>query len=453
MKTQGMNSETDRRPSCLRLHRLVPRLITEVRCIAGKYRYSGRKLRTETILHYLRSQLPMVAIALICGSSAAQDVVATGANSFAAVHLEPHAGQTLFEIGDPVLVDLVFSGHSPDYVVKTESSPYLQPVDQVDVAPDGGWVRTRGIARGLPLNLNALATLDGDAIRVPVLLNRTVTFLTPGHYEVTVTTERLRIAETVMKSMALDKCEMCRRTNAVGIDLVERDPQEEAATATALIRTIEDAKESSLESPLSAEQRTQMQHEIAEMQVGADLSDEDRARDQALLEKWNETVRRQTAAMEERRTARREAALRLACLDGDDAVRAKVRFIVTAGVSGDPDSVDWMMVDGLTSSRNKQLQLELIEQAWRDPRNVPNFQLQTALHHARELTRGQMVTDQPQAWARAREERQARLKADHGDIDAVVATLPRRSEENRAATVDYLKRVGANQVSGLNASR
>jgi hypothetical protein len=408
-------------------------------------------------LHVLGSQLKVVAIALICvcASCAAQTPVSTPAvgDALAAVRLEPHAGQTHFKLGDPIIMDLVFTGGSSKYVVKTDTSPYLPPTDQVDVAPDSGWVRTRSSVRGLPLNLNALATPDEDPIRVPVLINRTITFLRPGHYEVTLTTERLRIADTLMKANLSEACDVCRKTNAVGIDLLERDASEEAELAASLARTIEETKESPLASPLTPEQKAQMQHEIEEMQVGADLSDEDRERDHALLEKWNDTVRRQTAEMERRRADRREAALRLACLTGDDAVRAKVHFIVTAGI-GDPDSVDWIMLDGLSSSRNKQLQLELLDEAWRDPQNVPTYQLQTALRHARDLTRGQIVTDQPQLWVSTPEERQARLKDHQGEINALVASLPQRSAENRARTIAYLKALGApNQFNVLKASR
>jgi hypothetical protein len=412
-------------------------------------------------LHELRSQLKVVAVAisLICGSSLAQLSLAqsqsspTPGDSFAAVRLEPHVGQTHFKLGDPIILDLVFTGASPSYVVKTDNSPYLPPTDKVDILPDTGWTRTRNSVRGLPLNLNALATLDGEPIRIPVLVNRIVTFLNPGHYEVTLTTERLRISETLMKAGSTDKCDVCRKTNSVGIDIAERDPAQEPELVASLTRTIDETKETPLENPLTAEQQAQMQHEISEMQVGADLSDEDRERDHALLEKWNETIRGQAAAIEQRREARRDAALRLACLDGDDAVRAKIRFIATSGL-GDPDSVDWLMLNGLSSSSNRQLQLDLLEQAWRNPQNVPTYQLQTALRQARQLAHGQIVTDEPRAWTSTPEERQARLKELQNEIDALVASLPQRTEENRARTIAYLKGLGVpNQFNTLKASR
>jgi hypothetical protein len=383
---------------------------------------------------------------LVCGACAAQskDGSGTSGGDYAAVYLEPHAGQTQFKIGDPVVMDLVFAGKAAQYVVKTESGPYLPPVDEVDVAPAGGWVRTRAIARGLPLNLNALVPLKGDAIRVPMLVNRTVTFTTPGHYAVTVTTDRLRLKDTLLKETALDKCDVCRKTTAVSIDVVARDAGEEAALIKELTRAIEEgAKGDALETAPTDEEKAQRDHEIAEIQIGASLSDEDMARDTALLWKWKESVRAQTVATEQRREARREAALRLACLEGDEAVRAKVRLIAAGG---EADTVTRMMVEGLASSQNKQLQLDLLEQAWRDPATVPTFELERALREARELQQGKMVTDEAWDWAA--------LKADRGEIDALVATLPMRSEANRAETVAFLKRLGvAAELGGMKASR
>jgi hypothetical protein len=386
----------------------------------------------------------VVALAVVCATGEAPSLAQAGSGSdYAAVHLEPHAGKTQFKLGDPVIVDLVFSGRSPHFVVKTESGPYVPPIDEVDVASEGGWVRTHGTVRGLGLDLSALKTLTGDAIRVPVLVNRTVTFLRPGHYEISVTTERLRIKETVLKATPPYKCDVCRRTNSVGIDELDRSAADEAAQVAELARTIESAKTDELESAPTAEEKEQFDHEIGEILLGADFSDEDRAKDAALHWKWTEEVRRQAAAMDQRRAKRRDAAVQLACLEGDEAVRAKVWIIAASASGGDADSVDRIMVDGLASSRNKELQLELLEQAWRDPKNVPTFLLQMAMRQSRELRHGAMVVDEA-----------AVAQTDREDMDAVVASLPMRSVENRAETLAFLKRlVVATEGGGLKASR
>ena len=403
----------------------------------------------------------MLAIALLCASATAQTAPSTSyATVAAAVYLEPHAGQTHFKIGDPILLDLVFAGATAKYVVKTDSSPYLPPADQIEIAPADGWLRTRAISRSRPLNLSAIATLDGDPVRTPVLVNRTITFTKPGHYEITVTTDRLRFAETILKAPPTDEhCATCRTTNAVGIDIAERDPGEESALVASLTPQIESAQAAAPTAALTTpeqqeEERQQREREIAEFQLGAGLSDEDKVRDAALVWKWKEAVRKQAAELESLREMRRDAAIRLACLSGDDAVRAKVHFLATGRSDGDADSLGWIMVNGLTSSGNKQLQFDLLQQAWRDPQNIPTYQLQTALRQARELTHSQTVTDEAVVWAGTPEDHAARTKEYQADLNELIATLPQRSAENRAQTIDFLKSLGVpKQFNGLKASR
>lgn len=411
----------------------------------------------EQPLHALRSQLAVASVALMCAFANAQNTLATDAS--ANVHLEPHDGQTHFKLGDPIIVDLVFTGPTKKYIVKADTSPYLPPADQIEIAPPDGWLRTRSTSRGLPVNLSAIASLNADAVRVPVLVNRTITFEHPGHYQIAITTDRLRLAETILKPPAPDQqqCLTCRTTNAIGIEIADRDPAEEATLVASLTQQIESAKETSPASVLTPseqqEAQDQMDHELSEFMLGADRSDEDKTRDAFLIWKWNEAVRKQAAAIDTRRTTRRDAAIQLACLASDDAIRAKVHLIATTTTGGDPDSIDWIIVNGLTSSHNQQLQLDLLQQAWRAPQNVPNYQLHTALQQARELALTQTVTAEPQPWStpEVRNAQSRELQADLGDL---LATLPQRSEENRAQTIDFLKSLGVpTQLSALKASR
>ena len=145
------------------------------------------------------------------------------------------------------------------------------------------------------------------------------------------------------------------------------------------------------------------------------------------------------AESQKREDARREAAVRLAYLPGDDAVRAKIRLLAEEGETGEANPIGPIMVDGLPSSRNKQLQLSLLEAAWRDPHQVPFAGLQTALREARELAHQQMVVDESVLWAGTAEQRQAALKEYQAEIDEIVATLPQRTESNRAETIEFLK--------------
>lgn len=114
--------------------------------------------------------------------------VETDKNSDTTVRLEAHNAQTHFKIGDPIILDLVFSSRSPGYVVSTDTTSYQPVSDLVELAPEDGWVRSHASFRGQSQNGNALENLDKSPIRVPVLLNRTITFHEPGQYEVTLTT-------------------------------------------------------------------------------------------------------------------------------------------------------------------------------------------------------------------------------------------------------------------------
>jgi hypothetical protein len=387
-------------------------------------------------------QLACLALGISCGLCLSQTPNGAGsAGAEAAVHLEPHAGRTTFRIGEPVILDLVFASGSPGYVVETDDNPYLPVSDQVDVAPDGGWVRTHSTFRGQAINFNAISTLAGDPIRVPVWLNRTITFLKPGHYQVTVTTERLGKAENMMVATSPESCEACRVTNAVGIDLSQPDDAEESAVVLSLARKLEDTAKPG-GNRFSPEQKEVFDHLQTELRRSTGSTDADHKRQEALLQRLGAIVVSQQSAAKKRSDARREAAVQLACLDGDEAVRAKVHFIAAESQedAGDPDiGIARILVDGLASSRNKQMQLTLFEEAWRDPKLLPTDVLQTALRQARELTQKDWVTDDSVMWAGTPEQRQATLQEYQREVNQIIATLPLRSETNRAETIKFLK--------------
>jgi len=300
----------------------------------------------------------------------------------ATVRLEPHEGQTAFKIGDPVIVDLVFTSRSPGAVVKTDNNPVRPLSDGIDVSPDGGWVRTHDTLRGQSTDGNSLASLSSDPIRVPVLLNRTITFLKPGHYEVTVTTERLRNSSDILRTTPLEDCEPCRKTNSVGIDISEMDSSEESALVASLSRELDNTSEPVKIKPTPEAQALLAQ---AEEQLTQHPSDQDPEKLKALTQKLGKLATEQIASIQKRADDRHATAVRLACLEGDDALRAKVHFIATEEDHADPNiSIAWILIDGLASSRNKQLQLDLLEDAWRNPHLLPTYPLQSA----REITPG-----------------------------------------------------------------
>lgn len=371
----------------------------------------------------------------------------------AMVRLAVHDAQTQFKIGDPVVLDLVFTSAATGYVVNTDTNPYLPAPDVIKVSPDGGWVRSHSGRRGQGINGNALVSVDDGPVRVPVLLNRVITFHAPGHYEVTLTTERLHAANALFDRTSVDDCKLCITTNAVGIDLSVRESAEESTLVASLVRELEEPRRTRLQDAATPEERADLLRQIKAMHAVVDSPSSTDQEKAASLRKVAELEEAEGKLLKQQERARREAAERLAYLPGDDAMRAKVQFIVADREAGDADLVGDIMVDGLPSSQNKQLQLSLLQKAWLDPGHVPTEILHTALRQARELTHREWATDD--IWAGTPAERQAELLEYQDEINELITTLPMRTEAIRTATIDFLKSRGVpnqfNQRPAINA--
>lgn len=395
------------------------------------------------------TRLTLFVIGLTLSTAAAQNSQPTVTDeSFGPVwvRLEAHKGQTRFQIGDVVVVDLVFTSHSPGYAVDTATRPYLPPADLPEITPNAGWIRSHTVLTGQSM-IDQPATLGSEPIRVPILLNRSITFQQPGHYEVSVSSERVRNAQNFARLTSLDSCNPCATTNDVGIDIEPRNKSDEAALVASLLRELEETK--GIEPVgLSQEQTDNFRRRAETLQMRPDMTE---AEQKAILQKLNEVVQEELATVEKRRAQRREAAIRLAYLPGDEALRAKVHFIAISDEEvGEGEPIGPIMLDGLPSSNNKQLQLELIEGAWRDPNHLPTDVLQDALREARELANGQTVTEYSSLWAGTSEQQRAAARKEYQDeLNELIATLPLRSEANRAKTIEYMKRLAfPNQFNG-----
>jgi hypothetical protein len=140
-----------------------------------------------------------------------------------------------------------------------------------------------------------------------------------------------------------------------------------------------------------------------------------------------------------------DAALQLAFLGGEEALRSKVRWLLDPG-NDQTGNVEGEMLQGLASSRNLQLQLDLLETAWRDVRRVPENNLLEAMQQTRAFLRkqtlpGWTMTVAPPTDEASKLAEQERLRY----ISEIVATLPQRTGENRRDTVYYLM-----EFNGLN---
>jgi hypothetical protein len=140
---------------------------------------------------------------------------------------------------------------------------------------------------------------------------------------------------------------------------------------------------------------------------------------------------------------RQDAAVRLAFLSGDDAIREKVRWLL------DPrndlgEDVQQQMLDGLASSGNLKLQLDLLEAAWRDPRQVPEPAVLDAMQQTRAFMRKQTLDGWTMSVA-AKTDAASKLadQERQRDISEMVDTLPQRTGENRRDTAYLLMEFNA----------
>lgn len=391
------------------------------------------------------SRLALVVLALAWATGNAQSSASSKSDDSkpdVTVRLEAHDGQTRFKIGERVLVDLVFTSLTNAYTVETDDNPYLSVRDLINIVPDGGWFRSHVALLGQPLNGNASVKLTGNPVRVPILLNRAISFQKPGHYEVTIMTQRLFPTEWSSAKPSSNECDRCRTTNPLGIEIDEFDASEEPSLVVSLTRTLKETTPHGVPEVLTAEEKEAFDRQMEDAKSEAGSAEERNRKTDAMMQKMGEIGQKQQSLMQKRELARREAAERLACLPGDDALRAKVRFIAAATDNGDPDPVAFILVNGLPSSHNLELQLTLLKQAWHDPQHAPTLILQSALRQARELVRIGSVTDDQLVYAGTSEERKAAQEAYQSDLKEIVSTLPLRTVENRDRTIDFLKKAG-----------
>jgi len=391
-------------------------------------------------------RVALVALALARASGEVQIFASPQSDTGTAnvtVRLEPHDGQTHFKIGDRMLVDLVFTSPPGGYTVETDDNPSQSVRDLINVVPDGGWFRSHTTLFGQGLNGNASVEVTSHPVRVPILLNRAITFRKPGHYEVMVKTERLFPSHwTTQNRSSTEECERCWNTNPLGIDIAEFDQAEEPGLVASLTREIDEAKPIAIPDVLTPEEKERIHHQLEAVQSESGSPEENQKKAEAMMQKVAEIMQKKEALMQSRELTRRVAAERLAYLAGDDAMRAKIRFISEATDQGDPDPVGFIMVNGLPSSRNLELQQLLLEKAWHDPLRAPTSILQSAMRQARELVRRGRVTDDQLQWAGTDEDRKIAQQAYQKDLNDIVASLPLRTGENRQRTIEYLTRAG-----------
>ena len=306
------------------------------------------------------------------------------------VRLTAKDGQTHFQLGDLITLELVFS--NPGYVpipVSQKLTPIqrarqaLHPLpgqhtinrtdygdlaDRITITPADGWFQWQGKS-GHDYSDEGLLT--DHEVRVPLALNQGYIFRKPGHYELSVTTYRLDGKPVT--------------TNVISLDLTARPAHEERALVRRLNKAI---------------------------------------------------AKNETTSSTCRCTDGNEAAEQLAALPGNDAVRAKVRWLL----ADDTDGVQDTMADGMAASRNYDLQLQLLQAALRDPRRTPDFAVLKAVESTRIFQSGKMLDGWRMTQGRAPTDATSQSLAEErrADIQAIVDSLPKRSGRNLTDTAYFL---------------
>jgi hypothetical protein len=212
-----------------------------------------------------------------------------------------------------------------------------------------------------------VTSLGSADLRVPIVLNQGFVFREPGHYEIRVKTKRLRSGGDRLVT-----------TNAVGIDLVPMHADVELEQVKSLMSVIGSA--------------------------------------------WTDTRGYSKA--------RRDAVERLAALQGDVALIAKVRLILAEDLE-----MRRVTREALASTRNLPLQLSLLEDAWKDPTISPVYDMPAALQETRALMRGQTLP----GWVMVGSAPDPLTAEEHqADMEVLLRSLPLRTGQNRADAAYYL---------------
>ena len=379
------------------------------------------------------------AMGLPCRPGLAQQSrpIAPADNSGATVRLEPQEKQTHFELGDPIALDLVFTAKSSGYAVFLDANRFNAAEDLVNVTPTDGWFRSQGEQSG-----GSPEDLGPGPVRIPVLLNRSVVFQRPGRYEITITTRRLAPSRTGAPVGCCRPVDWSETTNAVGIDILARDEHEEGV----LVAQLSSLLEKKPETELSDEWKKQHEPLLGELDSLLKNPPADPQRMMKVAETLRVAEDAEFARIEKDKEARHETAVRLSYLQGDDAVRAKVRWILADKEDGSDDT-GLVMVSGLAHSRNFQLQEQLLQAAWDDIGRVPTGLLQSALQQSKALLRGKTFELYYSHGVPGRLLPHPEVVEEYGrELGEIIATLPQRTGPNRLLTVYYLGKASG----GLN---
>ncbi len=398
---------------------------------------------------FIRSYISLIAIFAMglpyCPGQALQSVRISPADSSGVeVRLEPHEKQIDFQLGDPIQLDLVLTAKFPGYAVSMDSNRFNAPQELVNVTPADGWFRSQGPQYG-----GSPEDLGQSPVRIPVMLNRSIVFQKAGHYEMSITTSRVAPSRTgVPPGTQCCAPRWSETTNAVAVDILPRGDQEESVLVARLSSLMDLGKPDTFLSDEWKKQHAPLMREMDDLEKDMKKSPLalDRQKVEKVMREFHAAEAEDEALIAKQTESRRQTAVQLSYLQGDDAVRQKVRRLLADKEDG-TDDTGLVMLDGLAHSRNLQLQMQLLHDAWIDTRRVPTGVLQSALQQTKAFLQNETFDLYYSHGVPVRTLPHTQVVKEYNrELSEIVATLPLRTGSNREQTAYYL----ATSAHGLN---
>jgi hypothetical protein len=292
------------------------------------------------------------------------------------VRLAAPDGNTDFMMGEPIVLQLIFSSDRPGYEV--DMTRMFGPSVTVNVTRSDSAFRWHEIDTS---DVITMTPVTSSGISERVWVNGSIIFKRPGSYSVSVTTE-------VAHNGAWQKV----TSTAVTINLRPMSDTEEAKRLASLSEAI----------------------------AKTDISD-----------------------------GLDYAEVQLACLEGDRAARKKVELYLTGR-----DDITGIRKTGLALSRNKNLELKLLDDAWRAVDRIPDQSLLDQMILLRHLGAGIPERGWSMVAPIYTRNEVIRAQAETAPyIQEIVATITKRHGDNKTATQAFLDEFKKRNESKLDHSR
>jgi hypothetical protein len=286
--------------------------------------------------------------------------------------------KTTFRIGEPIRLVLEFTADTPGYQVDTIEDRTQPTSDAVTISPESGvnhWLDE--MMRGVRYPRDVFAPMDLSSIpkRVGLTLNDSLRFDRAGHYTVKVTTRRVSSSSRRASNSEI-KPPIVLTTNEVAFDVTAMSDEEEQKQ----IKRLSDL--------LNAKHDLQTDENVTQ---------------------------------------------ELSFLTGDVSTREKVRrFLNPENRTGNYSAHIW---NGLFIARNRDLELQLLETALRDPTQPVDSRLLAAVSNLRLIKENDGGSFEPKVASTLPTDRDPRLgEIQTGYISELAAGLSKRSGKSLTTT-------------------